>query len=218
VRKSGVRWREPVLLVRATPLLAACAAAPQAGPQQPIGLTHAPAPVRATEPGAASRETALARHARAPAPEAVSTGAPAAPGRLCGVPDTAVEALLFTTNDAALRARETQILDDVVACFHAGLYRGQRLVLTGYADQRGRAAYNRELALRRARSVQRYLVRRGVPADGMDVCSAGESETRGTGAENWIYDRRVEIALRPARRASESGTCNGLSRASPGLR
>lgn len=207
MRTSGVRWRELALLVRATTWLVACA--PQGSPRQPIGLTHELAPVRqlapARAPRAASGETAPAPPARVQAPEVVSAGPPAVPRRLCSVPNTPVEAPLFATNDAGLRPRGTQILDDVVACYRAGLYRGQRLVLTGHADRRGSAAYNRELALRRARSVQRYLVRHGVPAADIDVCSSGESEGGGTGPESWTYDRRVEIALQPARAAGESG-------------
>jgi outer membrane protein OmpA-like peptidoglycan-associated protein len=113
------------------------------------------------------------------------------------LPDTAVEAPLFASNDANLRARGTQILDDVVACMKAGLFGEQILLAVGYADARGAPLYNEALALERARAAQRYLIWHGVPPERIEVASRGARDALGEAPESWMYDRRVEIRLLP---------------------
>jgi outer membrane protein OmpA-like peptidoglycan-associated protein len=117
--------------------------------------------------------------------------------RLCDLPDTASEALLFASNDANLRKRGTQILDDVIACMKAGLLGRHRLLVVGYADPRGEPSQNEAIALERARAAQRYLIRRGVPAERIEIASRGERQALGEAPESWFYDRRVEIRLLP---------------------
>jgi outer membrane protein OmpA-like peptidoglycan-associated protein len=116
---------------------------------------------------------------------------------LCNLPDTAVEAPLFASNDANLRERGTQILDDVVACMKARLLGGHGLLIVGYADRRGPPLHNDAIALDRARTARRYLIRRGVPPERIQVASRGEREALGDAPESWLYDRRVEIRLLP---------------------
>lgn len=120
---------------------------------------------------------------------------PSAP--LCDLPDTAVEAPLFASNDANLRQRGTQILDDVVACMNAGLLGGHGLLIVGYSDPRGPQLHNEALALERAHAARRHLIRRGVPAERIQIASRGEREALGEAPESWLYDRRVEIRLLP---------------------
>ena len=116
---------------------------------------------------------------------------------MCDLPDTAVEAPLFASDDTNLRERGTQILDDVVACLKAGLLGDRSLLVVGYSDPRGDAVYNDAIALERARAVQRYLIRRGVQPERIVIASRGERQALGEAPESWLYDRRVEIRLLP---------------------
>jgi hypothetical protein len=52
-------------------------------------------------------------------------------------------------------------------------------------------------ALERARPVQRYLIRRGVPPERIQRASRGARQALGEAPESWLYDRRVEIRLLP---------------------
>lgn len=171
-----------------------------------LALGCAPRPLAdGALPVGRSRETpaALAVAAARPAtvaPAAAPTAAGAAahePERLCDLPDTAVEAPLFASNDANLRERGTQILDGVIACIKAGLLGERALLIVGYADPRGSPAYNDAIALERARAAQRYLIRHGVPPERVAVASRGAREALGEAPESWLYDRRVEIQLLP---------------------
>jgi flagellar motor protein MotB len=105
--------------------------------------------------------------------------------------------LCFASNDANLRERGTQILDGVVACLKAGLFGRHRLLIVGYSDPRGPPLHNDAIALERARAARRYLIRRGVPPERLQIASRGEREALGEAPESWLYDRRVEIRLLP---------------------
>ena len=48
-----------------------------------------------------------------------------------------------------------------------------RIVITGWADASGREVLNDTLSLRRARTVRRYLVRKGIPAERITYAGAG---------------------------------------------
>lgn len=119
--------------------------------------------------------------------------------RLCDMPDTPAEALLFATDDVNLRERETQMLDDLIACWNAGLFGEHYLHLTGFSDPRGSPEHNHALGMARARAVRRYLIRRGLPLSRISVHSVGARDARGNGPETWTFDRRVEITARPER-------------------
>lgn len=166
--------------------------------QQPVGRTHtvvslAPGPDRGRPPGREEGDSG------AQPGQVRDTAAPSspvsAPERLCDLPDTPAEALLFASDDTSLRERGTQILDDLLACMDFGLLGGKRLLVVGFTDPRGPPSHNYLLGLERARSVQRYLVRRGVDPSRITIASRGEELARGSGPETWMFDRRVEISL-----------------------
>jgi outer membrane protein OmpA-like peptidoglycan-associated protein len=74
----------------------------------------------------------------------------------------------------------------------------RRLLIRGHADPVGVPAYNLTLGRRRAEAVQRYLVKRGAPADRIAVEAVGATEPadpRPTPA-GWARDRRVELVWR----------------------
>ena len=70
------------------------------------------------------------------------------------------------------------------------------LEVHGHADERGPDAYNRELSVRRAKAVKRYLVERGIDAASLMVAGHGEGRPAATGGDD-SYDRnrRVEFAI-----------------------
>jgi outer membrane protein OmpA-like peptidoglycan-associated protein len=74
-----------------------------------------------------------------------------------------------------------------------------KIVVEGYTDSQGGAAYNQELSQRRAQSVRDYLVTRGIAAD--RVTSEGFGLTRpiadNGSAEGRANNRRVEIVVQP---------------------
>lgn len=74
-------------------------------------------------------------------------------------------------------------------------YPGVSVVIVGHTDDEGKASYNRDLSLRRAKSVARYLVSRGVEADRMRYAGKGEEEPIATNAtaEGKARNRRVEF-------------------------
>ena len=89
------------------------------------------------------------------------------------------------------------MLDQIAHCMLQGTLKDDRLVVFGYADPRGSAEYNLELAMARARTVRRYLIRRGVSPCRVSVASRGKGYARGTGPEGWQLDRRAEIDVDP---------------------
>lgn len=115
--------------------------------------------------------------------------------RLCDLPDTPAEAPHFPIDSAVLGPYGKQVLDQVANCMLRGTLADESVIVLGYADPRGPAEYNMELAMERARAVARYLVHRGVPAERVSVASRGEQYARGTGPESWHDDRRVQIEL-----------------------
>ncbi len=77
-----------------------------------------------------------------------------------------------------------------------------RVVAIGHTDTSGSSAENLALGLARARQVERYLERRGVPADRIMATTAGESAplvapgALGTTATHtWAVNRRVEFRV-----------------------
>lgn len=115
--------------------------------------------------------------------------------RLCDLPDTASEAPHFPVDSAVLGPHGKRVLDQVANCMLRGTLLGESVIVLGYADPRGDAQYNLDLAMERARRVARYLVHRGVPPRRVSIASRGEQYSRGTGPETWHEDRRIEIEL-----------------------
>ncbi|MDC8829934.1 sortase-associated OmpA-like protein PdsO [Alteromonas gilva] len=67
--------------------------------------------------------------------------------------------------------------------------------LTGYADQRGDAAYNQALSMQRAISVKQYLLNQGVDKKQVLTLAVGEEKSRYKEYEGTFFDRKVVIEL-----------------------
>ena len=72
------------------------------------------------------------------------------------------------------------------------------LVVTGHTDERGTAEYNLALGQRRAATVKRYLVGKGVAEGRMTTRSLGDSQPAVQGSDEAAYqqNRRAEFEVR----------------------
>lgn len=70
------------------------------------------------------------------------------------------------------------------------------IVVTGFADNVGNAAYNEKLSLRRAESVSKALEASGIASERISTESKGEDVSRVSSRDRW-KSRRVEISLAP---------------------
>ena len=99
----------------------------------------------------------------------------------------------FERNSSVLRPQAAAQLHQLELALGSAALRGERFEVAGHTDAQGSAPYNKELSLRRAETVKRYLVAHGI--------DAGRLETVGYGSERLLspdqpYDarnRRVEI-------------------------
>ncbi len=74
---------------------------------------------------------------------------------------------------------------------------GIRVTALGHTDSAGAESYNQALSLRRAEVVRRYLVRKGVPAEGLAARGLGESDPVAPNetADGRARNRRVELEV-----------------------
>lgn len=93
---------------------------------------------------------------------------------------------LFPVDGAAIQ--ENPQLNDLA---EEAVADGSDVVVTGYTDESGNAAYNQQLSARRAQAIGDYLVAHGVPRDHITVQGRGETDAFATPA----LDRRVEVRV-----------------------
>ena len=72
-----------------------------------------------------------------------------------------------------------------------------KIRIAGHTDERGSDEYNLALGQRRAASVRRYLVARGVAEGRFEVTSFGEQRPAapGEGEDAWSKNRRAEFEI-----------------------
>ncbi|MDO4725247.1 MAG: OmpA family protein [Comamonadaceae bacterium] len=95
----------------------------------------------------------------------------------------------FGVASDALAEGAAQALAEVVTAVAAG----QSAVISGYTDPTGNAAFNEELAKKRAQAVQRTLIELGVPQERITL----EKPQSHTGSGDNAQARRVEVRLAP---------------------
>jgi len=108
-----------------------------------------------------------------------------------------LEKVYFKTDSSAIRPRSFPLLDNVAAVLSA--HPEITLVrVEGHTDERGSAKYNRRLSQKRAESVARFLVRRGIDANRLEARGFGEERPIVQNAktkEEHARNRRVEFHL-----------------------
>lgn len=70
-----------------------------------------------------------------------------------------------------------------------------KVYVTGHSDSQGNESYNWELAMRRAKAVEDYLVTQGISKDRIYTISKGENDPKVTASDESYYqiNRRVEF-------------------------
>lgn len=123
----------------------------------------------------------------------VAPAAPAAPVAAPAPKKLVLNDVNFNYDKATLRPEAHATLDEAVASLKE--WGDGKVEVAGHTDNRGTAAYNMRLSLRRAEAVRDYLVSKGIAADRLVVKAYGESQPV---ADNKTEDgrfknRRVEL-------------------------
>lgn len=160
-------------------------AAPQAAPKSATEAKTAPALQRPPEP-----KTALASP-----PPAGSEPAEDACRRELSKVDTSGH-ILFDTDSAELDDASQDLLNRLAAA--ARSCNGLRIAIEGHTDTEGSARYNKRLSIRRARAVERYLIKAGMNAKQLEAIGYGfdRPAAPNDSAENMAKNRRIEFVIR----------------------
>jgi peptidoglycan-associated lipoprotein len=133
-----------------------------------------------------------------PEPSAGGGATPAAPqttpsGSTDYATTTALRDVHFDVDRSAIRPADQPVLDANAAWLKRNTE--ARLLLEGYADERGSTAHNRALGERRAAAVRDALVARGIEASRISTRSYGEQGPLCTDRTDpcWAKNRRVHF-------------------------
>ena len=175
-----------------------------------VAACHKAAPVAAHPASQAPVSAAPASSAPAPAsrtsaPSARSSQPEARPSSTITPQERAtlndrlarMEDALFDYNKATIRTDATTALKDDVDVIRGilGNYPSLKLVIEGYADERGSDEYNLALGDKRARAAEEFLTTMGIPQTQLTVISYGKERPVCTDSTEacWQKNRRVHI-------------------------
>jgi OOP family OmpA-OmpF porin len=115
-----------------------------------------------------------------------------------------LEPVQFETATADIKQVSFPLLDEVVGVMTDAP--DIRIAVHGHTDSRGAAAYNRDLSLRRARAVVKYLTDKGVAASRLDAQGFGASKPIASNDTDVgrATNRRVEFKILQAGEGSEA--------------
>jgi len=104
-------------------------------------------------------------------------------------------AILFDFDSFQLKSDAKTILDTVVDFLKDYSY--SKIVVEGHTDDIGSENYNLKLSRKRAESVAKYFVKKGIPGGKIETIGYGESKPKypNTSEENRRKNRRVEIKV-----------------------
>jgi len=105
--------------------------------------------------------------------------------------------ILFASGKSSLRPDALSKLN-VVAVTLKNMT-GRTFLIEGYTDSTGKAAFNKQLSMKRAGAVREYLIRQGLPPDQVKAVGYGEDKPVAPNdtAEGRAKNRRVEIVVQP---------------------
>lgn len=105
--------------------------------------------------------------------------------------------ITFRTDSADLNAQFFKVLDGVAQV--AKKYDKTIIEVAGHTDNTGDAGYNRQLSQRRADSVTRYLMSRGVADTRLMTAAGGEEHpvANNSTEQGRAANRRVEVTIAP---------------------
>jgi outer membrane protein OmpA-like peptidoglycan-associated protein len=106
-------------------------------------------------------------------------------------------AVLFDFNKADLKPAGKEAIKAYREEARSKLARADKVIITGHTDNKGTAAYNKKLSLRRAQSVRDYLVSLGVDPKKLEVRGEGLTKPVADNSteEGRAQNRRVEIEV-----------------------
>lgn len=106
-----------------------------------------------------------------------------------------LEPVQFETGTAEIKATSYPLLDEVVGVMTDAP--DIRIAVHGHTDSRGSAAYNKELSLRRARAVVKYLIDKGVSPARLEAQGFGPDQPIASNDtdEGRATNRRVEFKI-----------------------
>jgi peptidoglycan-associated lipoprotein len=98
----------------------------------------------------------------------------------------------FDFDSSNIRAEDYPVLDAHASNLASS---GKRVVIEGHCDERGTREYNLALGERRANTVRRYLMSRGVSSSQIEVLSYGEERPADYGHNEsaWSKNRRAYL-------------------------
>jgi len=99
---------------------------------------------------------------------------------------------LFDFDKSEIKPEFTQALDELARLL---IKTGDRLSVTGYADQVGTKDYNVKLSDRRAHAVRDYLIAKGLPVGRLELKAFGEYPVDTSGNPVAYYQRCVQFKL-----------------------
>ncbi|MCB9654395.1 MAG: OmpA family protein [Deltaproteobacteria bacterium] len=104
--------------------------------------------------------------------------------------------IMFDFDSARIRPESYGILNQVSLTLQANMQL-QKVRVEGHTDERGSDDYNLLLSQRRAESVMRYLVQRGVNPKRLEAVGYGEQRPIAQGHDEaaWAKNRRVEFTI-----------------------
>ncbi len=107
-----------------------------------------------------------------------------------------LEEVKFDFDEATLKAESFPALDKIAAALTTNEF--YYIIVTGHADAKGTEEYNKELSVRRAETVEKYLVSKGVAEGKIITRGFGEELPEETNAteEGRAENRRVEFAVK----------------------
>lgn len=107
--------------------------------------------------------------------------------------DEIAKLIFFNFDSSTIKSESYKPLEEVVKLMKSQI--GFNFIVEGYCDSVGSSAYNLSLSNRRAGSVKRYFISKGVPANRISAIGYGEANPIATNMteEGRAKNRRVEI-------------------------
>jgi OOP family OmpA-OmpF porin len=102
----------------------------------------------------------------------------------------------FFINQASVQSRFYSLLNETANLLQS--MPGAKIVISGHADITGQETFNDKLAFKRASSIKKYLISKGIGANRIEVVSFGESKPKflNTTETGRALNRRVEIYIK----------------------
>jgi outer membrane protein OmpA-like peptidoglycan-associated protein len=131
---------------------------------------------KALKPAAVSRTRGLSRRPETPAaPQSINLNIP------------------FKYNSSTLQPQASGQLQQLELALNSDALRNDRFAVAGHTDAKGNPQYNKQLSLKRAESVKRFLITSGVEAGRLDAVGVGSEQPLTPDHPDDPANRRVEI-------------------------